>query len=240
MLVNEMKIGSEMLLLFFLFFGFHYLINGEIYLEMMINKLYNVYKRVSSTEAELIVKKVENKYEEKYEEKYLDRYKKIESVELSKEKTDSLKQSILFENTPLGNVLMFYDHSRETFVYYSDHAVPYRFLESVGRKYVITNNCKFLFVDMNEEIYKSTQESEKVVTQETVKETKSVFAKLKNYKNTESTSKKEKPVNIKVRANRYSHEGKLANFSFLKKVDRKAVDKNYSVSFAEFKKMNIK
>jgi hypothetical protein len=42
---------------------------------------------------------------------------------------------------------------------------------------------------------------------------------------------------LKENANRFSFEGKLANFNFLKKIDRKVVDKRYAVSFAEFKKM---
>jgi len=42
---------------------------------------------------------------------------------------------------------------------------------------------------------------------------------------------------LKGKANRYSCEGKMANFSFLKKVEKKEVDKRLNVSFAEFKKM---
>jgi hypothetical protein len=44
---------------------------------------------------------------------------------------------------------------------------------------------------------------------------------------------------LKERANRYSYQGKMVNFSFLKKVDRKVVDKTYALSFAEFKKMKM-
>jgi hypothetical protein len=46
-----------------------------------------------------------------------------------------------------------------------------------------------------------------------------------------------KKVLLKENANRYSYEGKLSNFNFLKKVDRKVVDKKYAMSFANFKKM---
>jgi hypothetical protein len=81
---------------------------------------------------------------------------------------------------------------------------------------------------------------------------KNVFAKFKTYNKDTSIkaaavpldrpapAKNTKPQEEKVvkeRANRYSYEGKLVNFSFLKKVDRKEVDKRYGVSFAEFKKM---
>ena len=45
---------------------------------------------------------------------------------------------------------------------------------------------------------------------------------------------------LKEKANRYTYEGKLANFSFLKKVERKVVDKKYGLSFADFKKYEMK
>ena len=45
-------------------------------------------------------------------------------------------------------------------------------------------------------------------------------------------------VVLKENANRYTCEGRLANFSFLKKPDRKVIDKKYAMSFADFKKLN--
>ena len=224
----------------------------------------------------------------KYEDKYVDQYKKLEDVELSKEKLDSLKNSILMENTPLGNVVMFYDNSRETFTFYSDSTIPYRYLETIGRKYVVMNNCKRLYVDMEEEIKdakesidrkieaaiaakeaaveaaaaaKESTESE-ITTSVTTRSKANVFAKLKTYNtnnikidpkaesaaakntnasasmnaNTNTNTKNQANKVVKEKANRYSYEGKLINFNFLKKVDRKVVDKNYGMSFAEFKK----
>ena len=51
---------------------------------------------------------------------------------------------------------------------------------------------------------------------------------------------KEKEYNAKIllkdEANRFSYEGKIINFNFLKKVERKIVDKKYALSFADFKK----
>ena len=223
----------------------------------------------------------------KYEDKYVDQYKKLEDVELSKDKLDSLKNSILMENTPLGNVVMFYDNSRETFTFYSDSTIPYRYLETIGRKYVVMNNCKRLYVDMEEEIKdakesidrkieaaiaakeaaveaaaaKESTESE-ITTSVTTRSKSNVFAKLKTYNtnnikidpkaesaaakntnasasmnaNTNTNTKNQANKVVKEKANRYSYEGKLINFNFLKKVDRKVVDKNYGMSFAEFKR----
>jgi hypothetical protein len=87
---------------------------------------------------------------------------------------------------------------------------------------------------------------------------KSVFAKFKSYnkeggsgrvnsvappKNSipskmEVSKDKNRKVVLKNSANRYTYEGKFANFNFLKKVERKAVDKKYALSFADFKKLH--
>jgi len=223
-----------------------------------------------------------------YEEKYKEEYKNAEEIELSKERLEQLKNSILIENTPLGNVIMFYDSSRETFTYYSDSTIPYRYLEVVARKYVVKNRCKKLYVDMEKELKEAEEKIEKkkrdelekkqleeenkekdsseVTTTEPVK--KSVFAKLKKYNRdnslkssgiptdnksiskkiipfpennneTSSNNSKKDVLLLKENANRYSYEGKMVNFSFLKKVERKAVDKRYAMNFSDFKKMMI-
>lgn len=194
---------------------------------------------------------------------------------LINERFNGLKNSIIMEKTPLGNVVMFYNNSRASFEYYSDSTIPYRYLEVLGRRYVITYNCKRIYVDMSKEIEeaekkliekKQKEEDEKKKQEELAEKAKNnpertdapepqkknVFAKFKTYNKDTSikaaavpldrpapaknTTPQEEKV-VKERANRYSFEGKLVNFNFLKKVDRKAVDKRYGVSFAEFKKM---
>jgi hypothetical protein len=207
-----------------------------------------------------------------FEEKYKKEYLKLEDIELTEERLTNLKNSVLLEHTPLGNVVMHYDHARETFTYYSDSTIPYRYLEVVSRRYVVVNNCKRIYVNMDDEIKeaekkleeKKQNELKKIQEEEDRKKAqqmnplliddaqqqpkKSVFAKLKKYNridskpqttpNPKSTNKKDETDDkvLKERANRYSCEGKIVNFSFLKKVDRKLVDANYAVSFAEFKK----
>ena len=86
---------------------------------------------------------------------------------------------------------------------------------------------------------------------------KIVFAKFKSYNKEAGTghvniaappknsipnnkvteTKSDEKVLLKENANRYSYEGKLSNFNFLKKVDRKVVDKKYAMSFADFKRL---
>ena len=103
-----------------------------------------------------------------------------------------------------------------------------------------------------DEKQKQQEEKDSGNSTTTEKPAKNVFAKFKNYNKDNSikvaavpldrpsSAKQTKPQEekvIKENANRYSFEGKLANFSFLKKIDRKVVDKRYAVSFSEFKKM---
>ena len=248
---------------------------------------YNSYDDTSDDEDNYKFKEAEERKPlPKYEDKYVDQYKKLEDVELSKEKLDSLKNSILMENTPLGNVVMFYDNSRETFTFYSDSTIPYRYLETIGRKYVVMNNCKRIYVDMEEEIKEAKEivdrkieaaiaakEAAEAAQAESAKESEmtpsvttrsktNVFAKLKTYNtnnikidpkaesaaakntnasasmnaNTNTNTKNQANKVVKEKANRYSYEGKLINFKFLKKVDRNVVYKNYGMIFAEFKK----
>ena len=227
-----------------------------------------------------------------YIEKYLEKYDKMECIELSKEKLESLKNCIVMETTPLGVVIMFYDVIRETFTYYSDNTIPYRFLEVVGRKYVCTFHCKSIYVDMIEVIKEAEEKIEQVkidkeklelekkeklelekkeklelekeqekleldkdngdyiIISSESKHKKSVFAKLKKYNdstntntntstntNTNTSTNLQKQIILKDKMNRYTCEGKLVNYSIIKKVDKKLVDKNYTMTFSDYKKM---
>jgi len=182
-------------------------------------------------------------------------------------RVEKIENCYVMETTPQGNVLMIYDNKRESFKYFSDSTIPYRYLEVVARKYVKQFDCRPLFVDMEEELKqadiqfeKEWKEKEEKKEQDEKqekkgKEKKSVFAKFKSYnKDTGRASKNIPPKNsipitkeqenkkilLKERANRYTYEGKLANFSFLKKVDKKIVNKKYAVTFADFKKLQNK
>jgi len=190
--------------------------------------------------------------------------KKAEEYVMNK-RWEKLINSYVLENTPLGNVLMRYNINTEVFEFYSDNTVPYRYLETVARKYVLTNNCIPLYIDMEETLKESEQkmlEQEEKERQDKEnnsdkKDTKkSVFANLKDYnkpsfsssvknipppKNSVSNIKidnknEDKKVLLKEKANRYSYQGKIANCSFIKKVDKKLVNKRYGLSFADFKK----
>jgi hypothetical protein len=68
------------------------------------------------------------------------------------EQLKRFKKTYVIEHTPLGNVLMFYNHDKLAFEYYSDLTIPYRYLETVARKYALTYNYRPLYIDMEEEL----------------------------------------------------------------------------------------
>ena len=186
-------------------------------------------------------------------------------------KLDGFMNNYVNEMTPLGNVYMRYNNSKKSFEYYSNNTIPYRFLEPVGRKFVLTYFCKPLFIDIEDELNKAKLKKEEQDTLKSNKpeietDKKNVFAKLKSYNsvsnnsselsridkknvlpahikanlpNVNSTSTPEEML-LKENANRYTWEGRLSNMSLLKKIDRKTIDKKYAMTFADFKRLNMR
>jgi len=230
----------------------------------VVNAYKEVEKEIEEEEEEEIkVIPYEDKYKDKLKEKDKLTEDKLTEDELSEDKLtedkltdtflDNLKNSFVMETTPNGNVLMFWDNKRSSFTYYSDTSIPYRYLEVVARKYVIMNNCREIYYIMEEQL--KPLKKEEIVEK---KEEKNVFAKLKSYNqssimDTKNIPQKKQNQNISTRlptinikkeykneillkenSNRYSYEGKLVNFSFLKKPKKNNSEK---ISFSEFKKI---
>lgn len=87
-----------------------------------------------------------------YEKKYVIKFRSMDNQ--LKTDVSTMKCKMVFDYTPYGNVCMKYDDVRNIFIYYSDHSMPYRFLESVAQKFAIQFHCKDLVVDTEEEIEK--------------------------------------------------------------------------------------
>jgi hypothetical protein len=176
---------------------------------------------------------------------------------------DGLINNFIMEKTPSGNVIMYYNNKRGSFEFYSDNTIPYRYLETVSRKYVKTFNCRYLYVDMNNELdefdrLRKEQNEKKCLAKDVVQESnkkKDVFAKFKGYNKESGTGRvntavapknsvpnvkkmmvEDDTLRLKMNANRYTCEGRLSNFNFLKVPPRKVVDKKYAMSFSDFKK----
>jgi hypothetical protein len=161
-----------------------------------------------------------------------------------KKKLDKCMNLYVVECTPLGNVCMRYNNDKKSFEYFSNNSIPYRYLESVGRKYVTTYWCKPIFVNIEEEIKKAEEKNKEEKEKEKKDNPKKVFAQLKSYKETPKNNKtqeqrkntKEKQL-VKENANRYTWEGRLTNFCPLKKIDKKILDKKLAMTYADFKKI---
>jgi hypothetical protein len=120
--------------------------------------------------------------------------------------------------------------------------------------------------EREQKIKKEKEDEEKLKAEEAIKnqeqieaKKKNVFAKFKSYnkdaggkismapppKNSIPSksiteNKENEKVLLKENANSYTFDGKISNFSFLKKIEKKVFNKKLGFSFADFKKMNQK
>lgn len=156
---------------------------------LILNFFYKIFALFNSVPIP-IQEKIETKIEETdsipiipYEDKYIEEWKSM-NKDLNKERDlKELKNVFLLENSPIGNVCLYYNSDLECFEYYSDHNIPYRYLETIGRKYSFQNRCPMIYIDIKEEISKAKEkakEVEETKNKEEKKENK-LFANFKNY-----------------------------------------------------------
>ena len=188
-----------------------------------------------------------------YEYKYIDEYKQRcdemekdcedescnddESEEQSKQKTLELKERLngikIHEITPNGDVIMHYDTDLESFVYYCDDKnIPYKYLETVARKYCLDNQCLEIFVNMYDELKKGimrqTQakiekcQNDAKKPEDRESDTNGVFASFKQYNKTNPKEMiKQRKYITKENANRYSYRGTISTGKDLRIEDPK-------------------
>jgi len=126
---------------------------------------------------------------DKYEYNYIKRFDQLKNNEVplkSTEKSLSYNYSYTMDHTPCGNIVMKYDREQELFTYYSDKKdIPYKYLETVARKFVINNDCLELYVDIRDELRKKVYDV--VIVDDTSdygskdERIKSVFATFKKH-----------------------------------------------------------
>lgn len=199
---------------------------------------------------------------ERYVEKQLEEFKKFSDSDLSRaERNDTIshkfydkkilsdelqdanneiesswKRRILFEHTPRGNIVMYYDPYKLGFAYYSDNAgIPYNLLNGVAMKYVRLFRCQDFFFDnydidqVSILIKVHTEEEKKEESEEKKKQSdefknkmkdapflkrKKLDQKKKDKDKKDEETDKEKDERPKYR-NCFVHMGKMYNFSFL-------------------------
>lgn len=153
-------------------------------------------------------------------DKYDTKYDMLESTKLDEDDIKMLPNKYVMEYTPVGNVVMYFDYDKKAFQYYSDFSVPYKYLEGVSKKFCIMNKNKVyrdikMEVDVNDfSIVRNSSSS--------LQNKSKSFAKLKSYNNSNTSIKSvpsTKHTELKIIQKdivRYTHLGKLSNFSFVK------------------------
>lgn len=177
--------------------------------------------------------KVEPSVHEAYINKYYDKFNKLEDTDIEEAVVKCLKTSILYEATPRGGVIMFYDFEKESFCYYADTKdVPYLFLETAARRYVTINKCKQVYVDMKAELLVANNRNHDKsmgIGIDTTNSNKAgvnksePFASFKSYNRkgsggTNMTNLNKKFI-LRQNANRYSYMGKIKEFQMINKVE---------------------
>jgi len=141
-----------------------------------------------------IIEEQEEKFD--YEKKYLYKFDVMETNPLY----NKLEDYYIIENTPLGNVIMFYDLDNKSFNYYSDKLIPNKYLEVVSRRYVISNNSKI--------IYHSDENEDEVKKDDNVNKLPDVYGNVKLLPKIKET---------KSCINKYNYKGKISEFKIIKK-----------------------
>jgi hypothetical protein len=183
----------------------------------------------------------ENKPEMPYEMKWFDEFDEEEEDEeddneenqdkktkreLTEDFVNNLSLKTVTETTPRGDVLMYYSSKLNTFVYHSNtKEIPYKYLETVARKYVIEYKCKSLYIDIRKEYekgvnkYKEIKEKEEKAKEnkdsnENENKKKQIFANLKTYnrKGEVHNKQKDKIYILREQSNRYSYRGKIEEY----------------------------
>ena len=168
---------------------------------------------------------------EKFEDKYIEDINKLEERNLSEGELIQLKKSIVLENTPMGNIILFYFHEKEKFYFYSDRKeVPYKYLDTVARKYIKMFNCKMIYTALDQELESQKKKYEDIKEERKIKKVKKtdkkadVFASYKNYNMKTDKPLKEEDYLIKENINKFKWGGFLKDYQFVqtkKKEDEK-------------------
>jgi hypothetical protein len=198
------------------------------------------------------VEKSDVKYEYKYSE-FFEELNEKEHCALTFEDKINMKKNVITESTPNGNVVMsYYFNEKEpelsAFQYYcNDRSIPYKYLDTVARKFAITYNCPELYLYLKTELMKGVdkikqdKEKEKASAEMIKKEdeekekVESVFATFKKYKQEEPKTKKAKLRSLLVGKNRYTRLGNVEDYE--KTLLPKKESDVKPISFAEYKKM---
>lgn len=199
---------------------------------------------------------VEKKNTQPYEYKYLDAFDASVKHVIDSHSEANYSNNFVMDYTPYGNVIMNYDKEEEMFIYYCDkREIPFKYLETVARKFVIHNKCHSIYVDIRDELRPKKMDVEIVDLKEGEQEDgvknekiKSVFAtfKKKTGKKSVKNETSRKKVVFKENVNKYKWSGRLNEYSILEPNhlqyarSKKISTEVEEISFADFKNLPSK
>lgn len=147
-----------------------------------------------------------------YLTEYMDKFENMDDCN----NIENSKKNILFENTPIGNIIMYYEDNE--FKYYSDRTPSFGFLETVARKYVIIFHCKSIYKIYDEEKEKCELKQNEEKKEEVKPKKKSIYANFKTYNN---NNKPKIDDNEPILQNKYKYIGKIHEFNFSEPKEKK-------------------
>ena len=184
-------------------------------------------------------KKTKSKKEiilEEYLDKGSEELKNLSEEEIDDERLKLLGKEFIEEVTPSGLVKLSYDKENESFKYYSDENIPYKYLEVVSRLFTIKYNVKKIYINYIEELITARDiKFKKESTKKLTSTEKSIFALSNNKKLPENTNY----YIIPEKSNKYLKLGKIRDLienENIKKREMKIETSKKILSFKEFKK----
>lgn len=136
------------------------------------------------------------------------------------------KRKLMYEFTPRGNVIVYYNPYKHAFMYYSDeNSIPYNIMQYVAKKYVVMFRCRNFFIDPDTfpnnpilEVMKKEEDALKVkskkvnditklIDKDLNMNNKDIFATLKDYKPASgkpAVSAAEKPLTNKLISDKFA------------------------------------
>lgn len=194
----------------------------------------------------------------------LDKLSDVETMEEKNErekkelddKLESIKEKFIKEETPRGLIYMCYDKDNNNFIYYcKSKDIPFKYLDTVGRKFIIENNCPEIYIDYEQE-YKNAinkkymdfienkKKMEEQINQQKKdqeeKNKKNVFAVFKNYNKNDTSEKNFNNIILTEKCNIYKYKGTLYDYeNYIKSKEINTID-FINIDFKTFKELEKK
>jgi hypothetical protein len=140
------------------------------------------------------------------------------------------KRKLMYEYTPRGNVIVYYNPYKHAFMYYSDeNSIPYNIMQYVAKKYAVMFRCRDFFIDPDTfpnnpilEVMKKEEEALKVkskkvnditklIDKDLNMNNKDIFATLKDYKHATDKHATDKHATDKHATDKHATDKPLTN-----------------------------